>query len=93
MEYSHALIKALLTTEKSAAVLRNDNKYLFLVDKTANKLQIKRAVEDVYKVKVKGVNTYIAAGKIKRVRQQAGKTADTKKAVVTLKQGSKIEVS
>lgn len=84
------IIKAMLRTEKST--LREPaDKYLFLVNKSANKIQIRRALEDIYKVKVKDVNTFIARGKLKRVRHQAGRTPDVKKAVVTLKQGQKIE--
>ena len=92
MIYSYEIIKSLLRTEKSTRYepLRQ---YLFLVDKSANKIQIKRAVEEIYKVKVESVNTFIMRGKLKRVRQQFGKTVDTKKAVVTLKKGQKIVVS
>ncbi|MFA6349520.1 MAG: 50S ribosomal protein L23 [Candidatus Omnitrophota bacterium] len=86
----HDIIKTLLRTEKSA-VYEPLNKYLFLVDKTANKQQIKSAVEMIYKVKVHDVNTLISHGKMRRVRYQLGKTPDTKKALVTLKEGSKIE--
>jgi large subunit ribosomal protein L23 len=49
-------------------------------------------VEQAYKVKVKNVNTFVSAGKLKRVRHQLGRTSDTKKAVVTLAAGQKIEV-
>lgn len=86
----HDIIKTLLRTEKSA-VYEPLNKYLFLVDKTANKQQIKSAVELIYKVKVNDVNTLISHGKMRRVRYQLGKTPDTKKALVTLKEGQKIE--
>jgi len=85
------VIKALLQTEKSSAYLP-EGKYLFLVDKSANKIQIKKAVEQEYKVGVTDVNTFIAPGKLKRVRHQLGRTQDLKKAVVTLKEGQKIEV-
>jgi large subunit ribosomal protein L23 len=85
------VIKALLQTEKSSAYLP-EGKYLFLVDKSANKIQIKKAVEQEYKVEVTDVNTFIAPGKLKRVRHQLGRTQDLKKAVVTLKTGQKIEV-
>jgi large subunit ribosomal protein L23 len=92
MIYSYDIIKAILRTEKST-LYEPEGKYLFLVDKTANKIQIKRAVEEVYKVKVKDVNTFISAGKLKRVRYQLGRTPDVKKAVVTLKEGQKIVVT
>ncbi|MDD5097657.1 MAG: 50S ribosomal protein L23 [Candidatus Omnitrophica bacterium] len=85
------IIKALLTTEKSTSY-QPQNKYLFLVINSANKIQIKKAVELAYKVKVKNVNTFVSMGKLKRVRHQLGRSADTKKAVVTLVAGQKIEV-
>jgi len=86
------VIKALLQTEKSSTYLPSA-KYLFLVDNAANKIQIKRAVEQAYKVKVKNVNTFISRGKLKRVRHQLGRMVDTIKAVVTLAAGQKIEVA
>jgi large subunit ribosomal protein L23 len=86
------VIKALLQTEKSSTYLPQA-KYLFLVNNAANKIQIKRAVEQAYKVKVKDVNTFISRGKLKRVRRQLGRTVDNKKAVVTLVAGQKIEVA
>jgi large subunit ribosomal protein L23 len=63
------------------------------VDTAANKIEIKKAVEDIYKVKVGSVNTLMARGKLKRVRYTTGKSADWKKAVVTLKEGSKIDIT
>ncbi len=86
------IIKALLQTEKSSSYLPK-GKYLFLVNNSANKIQIKKAVEQAYKVKVKNVNTFVSMGKLKRVRHQLGRTVDTKKAVVTLAPGAKIEVA
>lgn len=86
------IIKSLLQTEKSSTYLPK-GKYLFLVDNSANKIQIKRAVEQAYKVKVKDVNTFVSMGKLKRVRHQLGRTSETKKAVVTLLSGQKIEVA
>jgi len=89
MMTSFDIIKSLIRTEKTT-LLEPIGKYLFLVDKTANKIQIKRAVEEVYKVKVKDVNTAILPGKLKRVRYQYGRTPDFKKAIVTLAPGHKI---
>ncbi|MCU0665803.1 MAG: 50S ribosomal protein L23 [Candidatus Omnitrophica bacterium] len=88
---SFTVIKSLIRTEKSTYLNEPQGKYLFLVDKTANKIQVKRAVEEIYKVKVVSVNTSIVPGKQKRVRSQIGKTPDTKKAIVSLKEGQKIE--
>lgn len=90
MIYSQDIIKALIRSEKSTAY-EPDGKYLFLVQNGANKIQIKKAVEEMYKVKVCAVNTFVAPGKLKRVRHQLGKTPDLKKAVVTLKEGQKID--
>lgn len=84
------IIKALIRTEKATAY-EPDRKYLFLVKIYANKIQVKRAVEDIYKVKVKDVNTFISIGKNRRVRYHLGRTPDLKKAVVTLRLGQKIE--
>lgn len=92
MAYATDIIKALIRTEK-ATLYEPSGKYLFLVSGRANKIQIKKAVEELYKVKVKGVNTFISLGKMRRVRYQLGKSADVKKAVVTLKEGQKIEVA
>ncbi|PIQ90475.1 MAG: 50S ribosomal protein L23 [Candidatus Omnitrophica bacterium CG11_big_fil_rev_8_21_14_0_20_41_12] len=92
MAHTDVIIKALLHTEKSSTYA-GIAKYLFLVDNFANKIQIKKAVELLYKVKVKNVNTFVAIGKLKKVRHQLGRTSDTKKAVVTLAAGQKIEVA
>ena len=89
---SYDVIKTLVTTEKSAAY-QPKGKYLFLVDKRSNKIQIKRAVEEIYKVKVGEVNVFVTHGKMRRVRHQLGKTPDLKKAVVSLKKGQKIEIA
>lgn len=89
---SHDIIKSLLRTEKST-LYEPEGKYLFLVSKSANKILIKRAVEEIYKVKVKDVNTFISSGKLRKVRYQLGRTPDVKKAIVTLKEGQKIEVT
>ena len=91
MTLGQVIIKALLQTEKSSTY-SSSGKYLFLVVNSANKIQIKKAVEQAYKVKVKHVNTFVSVGKLKRVRHQLGRTSDTKKAVVTLAAGQKIEV-
>jgi len=88
---SYDIVKVLLQTEKGAFLGAN-RKYLFEVAGHATKKDIKRAVEEIYNVKVEGVNTTVMPGKEKRVRYQLGKTPDWKKAIVTLKEGQKIEV-
>lgn len=89
---SSSVLRTLLRTEKGTA-LAADNKYLFSVQKGANKIQIKKAVEDLYKVKVSAVNTQVVPGKLKRVRRDQGLTAEWKKAVVTLQAGQKIDLA
>ena len=84
-------IHSILRTEK-AAFLEPEGKYVFQVDRQANKIQIKEAVEAIYKVKVAHVRTMFVPGKRKRVRQEFGHTSSWKKAVVTLQQGQKIEI-
>jgi len=92
MKNPYDVVRGMLRTEKGASLMPL-NKYLFWVSPKANKIEIKNAIEDIYKVKVSGVNTMIMRGKMKRVRYKAGKTSDWKKAIVTLKEGSKIDVT
>ncbi|HPN89009.1 MAG TPA: 50S ribosomal protein L23 [Candidatus Omnitrophota bacterium] len=89
---AYDIIKTLVRTEKGTT-LEDQRKYLFEVSAQANKTQIKKAVQDIYKVKVQAVNIIIVPGKLKRVRQEIGKTSDWKKAIVTLREGQKIEVT
>ena len=84
------VVKALVRTEKSSS-LEKDRKYLFRVATVATKVDVKRAVEEIYKVKVDCVNTVNVPGKLKRVRARAGYTTGWKKAIVSLKEGQKIE--
>jgi large subunit ribosomal protein L23 len=92
MKNPHDVVKGMIRTEKGS-VMMGLNKYLFWVGSDSNKIEIKRAVEDIYKVKVDAVNTVMMRGKLKRVRHAMGKTPDWKKAIVTLKEGSKIDVT
>ena len=92
MTISYDIIKRLIRTEKGTT-LEPERKYLFEVTSGATKIQIRKAVEEIYNVKVEHVNTMVISGKKKRVRQQLGRTADWKKAIVTLKEGSKIEAT
>jgi large subunit ribosomal protein L23 len=78
-------------SEKSYGLL-DDNKYTFVVRPDANKTQIKIAVEKVFGVKVLGVNTLNRQGKRKRIRTGFGVRPDTKRAVVTLREGDRIEI-
>lgn len=86
------VVKTLIRTEKGT-MLEPERKYLFHVAKNSNKIEIKKAVEEIYKVKIQAVNTSIVSGKLKRVRQEQGRTTPWKKAIVTLQEGQKIEVT
>ena len=92
MKDPHDIVKGMIRTEKGANLLPL-NKYQFWVDRAVNKIEIKKAVEDIYKVKVDCVNTIMMRGKTKRVRYSVGKTADWKKAIVTLKKDNKIDIT
>ena len=76
-----------VVSEKSYGLL-DDNKYTFLVHPDANKTEIKIAVEKIFGVKVTAVNTLNRKGKTRRTRSGLGKRKDTKRAVVTLSEGT-----
>ena len=84
---SHDIIRKPIITEKSMASMA-EKKYTFIVHVDANKSQIKRAVEEVFNVKVESVNTINGIGKTKRMGVHVGKRPDYKKAVVTLTEES-----
>ncbi|MEI6573988.1 MAG: 50S ribosomal protein L23 [Alphaproteobacteria bacterium] len=77
-------------TEKATAA-SEQNKVVFKVSRTATKPQIKAAVEKLFNVKVKSVNTLIRMGKVKTFKGKVGQQSDVKKAVVTLAEGSSID--
>ena len=79
-----------LITEKTTAMMQ-DNKYTFIVALGANKIEIRQAVEQIFKVKVLGVNTIRVYGKVKRMGRTQGKRPDFKKAIVKLAAGQTIE--
>ena len=85
-------IVAPVITEK-ATMSSENNQVIFNVAKTATKPQIKEAIEALFDVKVKSVNTLIRKGKTKRFRGVAGRQKDIKKAVVTLQEGHSIDVT
>jgi large subunit ribosomal protein L23 len=87
----YGIILRPLVTEKSLSQNNEQNKVSFLVDTRANKQAIRGAVERIFAVKVTEVNTVYLKGKWKRTRTREGKRSDQKKAVVTLRQGDKIE--
>jgi large subunit ribosomal protein L23 len=79
-----------LITEKTTAMMQ-DNKYTFIVPLKANKIEIRQAVEQIFKVKVLDVNTIRVLGKVKRMGRTQGKRPDYKKAIVKLAAGQTIE--
>jgi large subunit ribosomal protein L23 len=86
------LIKKPVITEK-ATMAQENNAFVFQVSMDATKPQIKEAVENIFSVKVKAVNTTITKGKAKKFRGRAGERSDKKKAYVTLEAGNTIDVS
>ena len=92
MRTSYDMIKTLIRTEKGTS-LEPQRQYLFEVDRSANKVEIRKAIEEIYKVKVQAVNTIVVPGKPKQVRRELGYTSSWKKAVVTLQKGQKIDVT
>lgn len=87
---SAALLKQAWITEKAGA-MSGDRKYMFIVANHANKSEVKKAVQSAYGVKVQDVNVIVRKGKAKRLGRSTGRTPDYKKAIVTLKEGQKIE--
>ncbi|MBS4031685.1 MAG: 50S ribosomal protein L23 [Clostridiales bacterium] len=88
MRDARDIIKKPLVTEKSTSLMEL-GKYSFEVDTKANKVEIKKAVEELFKVKVKTVNTIRVTGKMKRMGAFVGRRPSWKKAIVTLEEGSK----
>jgi len=90
MKAHHHLIKGPIITEKTQRLKAAGNKVTFRVDVKANKIEIRKAIEEVFKVKVLAVNTIAMEGKKKRMGRTEGVRADWKKAIVTLAPGEKI---
>ena len=91
MKHYSDIIIAPVITEKSMAN-RQNNVYTFKVAKDATKTDIKKAVEEAFKVSVKSVNTLNTKSKRRRVVRYSGRTKTYKKAIVTLAEGSSIEI-
>jgi large subunit ribosomal protein L23 len=88
----HDIIQTASLTEKSTLMSEKQNKYVFRVNPRANKIQIKQAVQRLFQKQVVDVNTCNYAGKEKRVRGPVGRRSHWKKAIVTLKEGEKIDL-
>jgi len=91
MELNKVLIRPMVT-EKSTNLQKEQNKYVFVVDKNADKITIARAVKEMFNVTPVSVNVINCKGKEKRVRYKTGRTASKKKAIITLKKGDKIGI-
>jgi large subunit ribosomal protein L23 len=89
---ANKIILGHILTEKSSTEKDKNNKYYFKVNAKSNKIEIKKAIEELFKVHVDSVNTSITLGKNRRVGMHAGKLSDWKKAVVTLKKGDSIKI-
>ena len=92
LERAYDIIKKPITTEKSTN-LQQFNQYSFVVSKNSNSIEIKNAIEKIFKVKVNKVNTLILRGKGKTFKGQYGFRKDSKRAVVTLEEGNTIDSS
>ncbi|MBI5102799.1 MAG: 50S ribosomal protein L23 [Nitrospirae bacterium] len=91
MKSIYSIIKKPLFTEKGSALKESENKLLVEVERDSNKFEIKKAIEEIFKVKVDKVATIKAHGKWKRYGKSIGKKSDRKKAVITLKKGEKLD--
>ena len=91
MKSVFTVVKKPLFTEKGSSLKESENKILVEVEKDANKLEIKKAIEEIFKVKVEKVATIKLHGKWKRYGKYIGKTSAKKKALITLKKGEKLD--
>jgi large subunit ribosomal protein L23 len=91
-EECYRIIKRPLVTEKTTLYKEAHNKVTFVVANEANKIQIKQAVERLFEVQVENVRTMNIRGKVKRLGVHQGKRPDWKKAIVTLKEGDRIDL-
>lgn len=91
MKNVHQVLIGPMLTEKGTVLKETENKVLFKVAKVANKVEIKNAVEVIFKVKVDRVTTMNVMGKKKRMGKYEGKRPDWKKAIVKLKEGEKLD--
>ena len=92
MKDVRSIVKRALITEKGTVLREMRNQYFFEVAREANKIEIKRAVEAVFNVKVDSVQTMQVRGKVKRQGRYSGRRNDWKKAIVKLKPDQKIEL-
>ena len=86
------IIKAPVVTEKTSAAMQDANTYTFMVDRSANKIEIRRAIESLFNVRVDRVRTMVRKGKPRRLRWRWVVTADAKRAVVKLHPEDKLDI-
>ena len=92
MKASHDIIYQAIISEKGTILKDSENRYLFKVHPQANKIEIKKAIESAFDVKVIDVKTMNMKGKSKKLGRFEGKRASWKKAIVKLKEGNSIEI-
>lgn len=92
MKSTKDIISVAILSEKSTTIKEKENKYVFKVNPLANKLEIKRAIETAFGVKVTDVKTINVKGKTKRLGRFEGKRSSWKKAIIRLKEGNTIEI-
>ena len=91
MQVENIIKRPLMLTEKGNLLRESQNKYFFEVDRRANKIEIRQAVETLFNVKVTDVHTLIVRGRMRRMGRGHSKTKNWKKAIVSLKDGDTIE--
>ncbi len=91
MDY-HKIVKRPIVTEKSTRMMQDGNHYVFEVDRNANKIEIARAIEELFTVKVTAIRTFNVVGKERRMGLTSGRRPSWKKAIVTLREGDTIPV-
>ncbi len=91
MKNLYSVIKKPLFTEKGSNLKESQNKILVEVSRDSNKVDIKKAIEEIFKVKVDKISTIKKLGKWKRYGKSVGKRPDRKKAIITLKKGEKLD--
>lgn len=89
---AYEVVKRAVFTERSTDLQEKENRYVFEVSVDANKVQIRKAIESIYKVHVEQVNTINRQGKLRRVRYRFGRTPKTKRAIVKVKAGETIDL-
>ena len=92
MKDPRGIIRRAMITEKGSRMREKQNRYVFQVSTDANKIEIKDAIQSIFKVVVLDVHTINVEGKLKRLGRTAGRRSSWKKAIVTLKEGQTIEL-